>query len=64
MFDGNFSAYELNNDIQKISEWGYKWKMSFNPDLNKQAQEMIFSRKLKKSPHPKIYFNNCTSFLC
>ena len=32
--------------------------MSFNPDLNKQAQEVIFSRKLNKSSHPKIYFNN------
>ena len=32
--------------------------MSFNPDLNKQAQEVIFSRKLNKSSHPKIFFNN------
>ena len=36
--------------------------MSFNPDPNKQAQEVIFSRKLKKVCHPplrfKIGFNN------
>ena len=40
--------------------------MSFNPDLNKQAQEVIFSRKMTKSSHPQISFNNvpvsCTSF--
>ena len=60
--DSNISAYELNNDMQKISEWAYKWKMSFNPDLNKQAQEVIFSRKLKKSSHPKIFFNNAPVF--
>ena len=36
--------------------------MSFNPDLNKQAQEVIFSRKLKKSSHPKIFFNNAPVF--
>ena len=32
--DSNISAYELNNDMQKISKWTYKWNMSFNPDLN------------------------------
>ena len=24
--DSNISANELNNDLQKISEWGLKWK--------------------------------------
>ena len=43
--DSDISAYELNNDMQKISEWACKWKMSFNLDFNKQAQEVIFSRK-------------------
>ena len=32
--------------------------MSFNPDPKKQAQEVIFSRKLQKTSHPSIYFNN------
>ena len=32
--------------------------MSFNPDPNKQAQEVIFSRKLKKVCHPTLCFNN------
>ena len=32
--------------------------MSFNPDLNKQAQEVIFFRKLSKPFHPKIVFNS------
>ena len=32
--------------------------MSFNPDLTKQAQEIIFSRKTTKKVHPKIFFNN------
>ena len=47
--DSNISANELNKDLQKISEWACKWKMSFNPDLNKQAQEVLFSRNLNKS---------------
>ena len=54
--DANVSADELNKDLQKISEWVYRWKMSFNPDLNKQAQEVNFSRKLNKSTPPQNLF--------
>ena len=32
--------------------------MIFNPDLTKQAQEVIFSRKLNKPVHPNLTFNN------
>ena len=41
---------------------GLQVKMSFNPDLNKQAQEVIFSKKLNKSSHPNIFFNNAPVF--
>ena len=62
--DPNTSANELNKDLQKISEWAYQWKISFNPDQNKQTQEVIFSRKITKSSHPQISFNNMPVFLC
>ena len=32
--------------------------MSFNPDPSKQAQEVVFSRKVQITCHPSIYFNN------
>ena len=32
--------------------------MSFNPDITKQAQKVIFSRKSKKTDHPTVYFNH------
>ena len=32
--------------------------MSFNPDLTKQAQEIIFSRKTSQRNHPDLTFNN------
>ena len=35
--NANTTAKELNNDLVKISNWAYQWKMSFNPDLSKQA---------------------------
>ena len=56
--DINISANELNNDLKKVSNWAFQWKMSFNPDPSKQAQEVIFSRKLKKVTHPPLVFNN------
>ena len=32
--------------------------MSFNPDITKQAQEIIFSRNKIVTSHPSLYFNN------
>ena len=32
--------------------------MLFNPDPQKQAQEVIFSRKTIKAPHLSVVFNN------
>ena len=31
--------------------------MYFNPDRNKQAQEVIFPRKTRKGFHPNLDFN-------
>ena len=49
--DMTSSANILNNDLSKINNWAYQWKISFNPDPSKQAQEVIFSRKIKKPSH-------------
>ena len=43
----NSTANDLNSDLMKISNWAFQWKMRFNPDPNKQAQEVILSRKIK-----------------
>ena len=43
--DKSESANILNNDFSKISKWAYNWKMLFNPDPSKPAQEVVFSRK-------------------
>ena len=40
-----------------MNNWAFKWKMKFNPDIKKQAQEVIFSRKNNKIDHPLLYFN-------
>ena len=58
VYDIDISAKELNSDLEKISKWAFQWKMQFNPDPNKQANEVIFSRKTNNSSHPPVAFNN------
>ena len=48
------TANVLNNDLRKIREWAEQWKMVFNPDPTKQAQEVIFSRKSHSPKHPDL----------
>ena len=50
----NASARELNDELKKNSKWVFQQKMIFNPDPSKQAQKVIFSRKIKKLPHPSL----------
>ena len=56
--DSVITTLELNSDLSRIKRWAFQWKTSFNPDPNKQAHEVIFSRKLKKFCHPCLRFNN------
>ena len=56
--DPNVTANDLNNDSAKINDWTYQWKINFNPDPFKQAQEALFSIKIKRLNHPCLHFNN------
>ena len=40
------SASRLNNDLVKIQDCAFNSKISFNPDPNKPAKDVIFSRKM------------------
>ena len=55
--DPLLSAEELNHDLDLINRWAHQWKMCFNPDPTKPAEEILFSRKQKSPTHPPIYFN-------
>ena len=64
VLDINKSVAERNTDLVKISQWAYQWKMQFNHDPSKQANKIIFSRKLASNnlSHPpvKCHNNNIT----
>ena len=61
VYDINEATSSLNNDLVKITQWAYQWKsfrLSFNPDISKQAHEVILSRKRSIVTHPPLNFNN------
>ena len=48
----------LNNDMQQINDWALQWKMRFNPDPKKQANEVLFSRKITGNDNDTLTFKN------
>ena len=57
VYDVDIAADKLNRDLEIISNWAHQWKMQFNPDINKQAVQVIFSQKKEAVPHPLVFFN-------
>ena len=55
--DKNCSTVELKNDPKILSNGAIQWKMLFNPDPNKQAVEILFSKKHEKDSYPPLNFN-------
>ena len=48
------SSSNLNEDLLKITQQTYQWKMLFNPDITKEAQEIFFSQKENNTSHPSL----------
>jgi hypothetical protein len=57
MFDHDEATGNLNADLKLIYEWSIKWKMVFNPDVNKPAEEIVFTNR-SLIPYDNIVFNN------
>ena len=57
--DINVSSGELNKDLKKIRNWVFQSKMIFNPGDSQQAQEVIFSGKIKKKYSSSTSFQQC-----
>ena len=58
VIDRNNSNSQLNSNLAKISKWDFQWKMTFNPDPNKQAIEVHFFNKRDKENYPPLQFNS------
>ena len=46
--------YVICMTIPLITKWAYNWKMLFNPDPSKLAEEVLFSRKKKTQTIPYV----------
>ena len=57
MHNINKATNDLDNDLTKITKWAFQWNMNFNPDISKQAHEVIFSPKRSIARHPPLTFN-------
>ena len=46
------TSAQINRDLNKISEWAKRWKVTFNA---KKSKEMIFSKKCLNNSPPLIF---------
>ena len=56
--DKNVSANILNKDLLLDSKWAYDWKMLFNPDRSKPAQDGVIFKKKASTKSPVLIMNN------
>ena len=56
--DPDAATNDMNHDLELISQWAHDWKMSFNPDPQKQAVELLLSKKRNGIDHPVVLFND------
>ena len=57
VFDKHVSRATLSKDLELINNWAFQWKMQFNSDRNKQAQELYFSKKAGNQKLLDLTFN-------
>ena len=57
VFDKHVSRATLNKDLELINNWAFQWRMQLNPDRNKQAQQLVFSRKPGNQKSLDLTFN-------
>ena len=53
--DPVITAEQLNRDLQQISNWSKKWKVSFNA---KKSKDIIFSNKYLNNSPPLVFNDN------
>ena len=48
VYDSAVSSASLNDDLLKMSRWGYKWKMIFNPDAPNRFNRLFSLAKQRQ----------------
>ena len=55
---------KLNKDLQTMKNWASQWQLKFNPDPNKKAKEVYFSKKASNVSWHPVTFNNTNVVTC
>lgn len=55
--DPTTSTNILNQDLATITSWANQWKMVFNPDITKQAVEIVFTTRSNPTTYSDLSFN-------
>ena len=45
MYDNDICIKHLKDELNRLHEWSVKWKMLFNPESSKPAEEVIFTNR-------------------
>ena len=45
MYDKDVCTDNLKDDLETLDAWSARWKMSFNPDPTKPAEQVIFTNR-------------------
>ena len=48
----------LSSNLKKMSNWAFQWEISFNPDLLKPPEQVIFSKDTIKASHSEVFSNS------
>ena len=57
VLDKHVSHATLNKELELKNNLAFQWKMQFNPDRNKQVQELYFSKKAGNQRSLDLVFN-------
>ena len=55
--ESNCKIFVDDTSLELINNWDFQWKVQFNPDRNKQAQELFFSKKAGTQKLLDLTFN-------
>ena len=45
----------LSSNLKNMSNWAFQWEISFNPDLLKPPEQVIFSKDTIKASHSEVF---------
>ena len=47
-----------SSNLKNMSKWAFQWEISFNSDLLKPAEQVIFSKETTKPSHSEVFSNS------